>query len=30
MNRVKCGLLSLKVLTVALYGLGAWQKHEED
>lgn len=28
MNRVKCGLLSLKVLTVALYGLGAWQQRE--
>ncbi|MDZ4765759.1 MAG: iron-sulfur cluster assembly scaffold protein [Chloroflexota bacterium] len=28
MNRVKCGLLSLKVLTVALYGLGVWQQHE--
>ncbi len=30
MNRVKCALLSLKVLTVALYGLGAWQQHEQD
>lgn len=29
MNRVKCGLLSLKALTVALYGLGAWQQREE-
>lgn len=28
MNRVKCGLLSLKVLTVSLYGLGAWHQHE--
>jgi nitrogen fixation NifU-like protein len=28
MNRVKCGLLSLKVLTVALYGLGEWQQRE--
>jgi nitrogen fixation NifU-like protein len=28
MNRVKCGLLSLKVLTVALYGLGAWRQRE--
>ena len=30
MNRVKCGLLSLKVLTVALYGLGEWHKHEAE
>lgn len=29
MNRVKCGLLSLKVLTVALYGLGAWRQLEQ-
>ncbi len=28
MNRMKCGLLSLKVLTIALYGLGAWHQHE--
>lgn len=30
MNRVKCGLLSLKALTVALYGLGAWEQHQDD
>jgi nitrogen fixation NifU-like protein len=30
MNRVKCALLSLKVLTVALYGLGEWHKHEAE
>jgi nitrogen fixation NifU-like protein len=30
MNRVKCALLSLKVLTVALYGLGAWQQIEDE
>ncbi len=30
MNRVKCALLSLKVLTVALYGLGEWEKREQD
>ncbi|MFQ3568737.1 MAG: Fe-S cluster assembly sulfur transfer protein SufU [Aggregatilineales bacterium] len=30
MNRIKCALLSLKVLTVALYGLGAWQQHDQD
>ncbi len=30
MNRVKCALLSLKVLTVALYGLKAWEKHEDE
>ncbi|MBE2181808.1 MAG: SUF system NifU family Fe-S cluster assembly protein [Anaerolineae bacterium] len=29
MNRVKCALLSLKVLTVALYGLGEWEKREQ-
>jgi nitrogen fixation NifU-like protein len=30
MNRVKCALLSLKVLTVSLYGLGEWHKHEDE
>lgn len=30
MNRVKCALLSLKVLTVALYGLGEWERREEE
>jgi nitrogen fixation NifU-like protein len=30
MNRVKCALLSLKVLTVALYGLEVWHKHEDE
>src|SRR5262249_36550073 len=36
MNRVKCALLSLKVLKVGLYGLEEWRKleheheHEED
>jgi nitrogen fixation NifU-like protein len=29
MNRVKCGLLSLKTVTVALYGLGEWQRIAE-
>ncbi|MBW4435738.1 MAG: iron-sulfur cluster assembly scaffold protein [Pleurocapsa minor GSE-CHR-MK-17-07R] len=29
MNRVKCGLLSLKALTVALYGLGEWERREQ-
>jgi nitrogen fixation NifU-like protein len=27
-NRVKCALLSLQVLTVSLYGLEEWQKHQ--
>ncbi|MFN8527098.1 MAG: SUF system NifU family Fe-S cluster assembly protein [Anaerolineae bacterium] len=30
MNRVKCALLSLRVLTVALYGLKAWEQHEDE
>jgi nitrogen fixation NifU-like protein len=29
MNRVKCALLSLKALTVALYGMDTWQRREE-
>jgi nitrogen fixation NifU-like protein len=29
-NRVKCALLSLKVLTIALYGSEEWQQHEVD
>ncbi len=29
-SRVKCALLSLKTLTVALYGLEHWQKQEDD
>lgn len=29
-NRVKCALLSLKVLKVGAYGLAAWQKHEDE
>lgn len=29
MNRVKCALLSLKVLKVGAYGLAEWQKQEE-
>jgi nitrogen fixation NifU-like protein len=29
MNRVKCALLSLRTLTVSLYGLEAWHQHEE-
>ncbi len=32
MNRVKCGLLALKVLTIGLYGIDSWHKlaHEDD
>ena len=30
MNRVKCALLSLKVLKVGLYGLEEWRKLEHD
>lgn len=30
MNRVKCALLSLKVLTVSLYGLGEWHQREAE
>lgn len=30
MNRVKCGLLSLKVLTIGLYGVEAWRKLDQD
>lgn len=29
-NRVKCALLSLQVLTVALYGEAEWHKHESE
>ena len=29
-NRVKCALLSLQVLTVALYGQEEWQRHETE
>lgn len=29
-NRVKCALLSLQVLTVALYGQDEWQKQETE
>lgn len=30
MNRVKCALLSLKVLKVGAYGLAEWQKDEDE
>jgi nitrogen fixation NifU-like protein len=29
-NRVKCALLSLQVLTVALFGMDEWHKHESE
>jgi nitrogen fixation NifU-like protein len=30
MNRVKCALLSLKVLKVGAYGLAEWQREEDE
>ncbi len=30
MNRVKCGLLSLKVLNVGAYGQGFWEAREDE
>lgn len=30
MNRIKCALLSLKVLKVGAYGLAEWQKQEDE
>lgn len=29
-NRMKCALLSLKTLTIGLYGLKEWQKHDDE
>ena len=30
MNRVNCALLPFKVFTIALYGVEAWEKYEDD